>query len=85
MSKQVTWAKLKSVLFVPGGVGQIADTLPPGNKTLKNLKMTLEDSGCLYLEWDEGKFTRAYTVGSDNVISCAHPSIPISDKSTNNA
>lgn len=75
MARSVVWAKLKSVLFIPGGLGQIPDTLPPGNKTLKGLKMTLEDSGCLYLEWEEGAYTKGYTVGSDNVISCAHPAV----------
>lgn len=63
-NRKVTYAKMHAGLFIPGP-GTLGDTLPPGKKTLKNLRMTLEDSGNLLVESDE---SAPCVVPSANII-----------------
>jgi len=67
MANIVTWAKLHTGLFIPGGIGNLTDTLPPQGKTIKDFKMLLQDSGALILQWTEGSYTKRYMVGAANV------------------
>lgn len=73
MGKSVVYAQLREVFFVPGMKnGNFGPTLPNTNATLKNFKMTLQDSGDLLMEWEEGNYTQSYTVSSSNIKGCKH-------------
>jgi hypothetical protein len=69
MSNKVVYAKLHAGVFIPG-VGNLADTLPPQNKTLKNLSMTKQDDGNLQLTWEDERTAtkQSAEVGSSNII-----------------
>lgn len=73
MAKRVTYAKLHDGFFIPA-IGNMKDTLPPDNKTLKGFKMTLEGSeseygpGSLVLSWLDGAGKAVtYVIGSATV------------------
>lgn len=71
MNKKVIYAKLYEGFFVPG-TGNLKDTLPPDNKTLRDLQMELDDCGGLLLSWtDVGQggrlVTRSCRVGDASV------------------
>lgn len=78
MGKEVTEAQLYETLHVIG-IGQIDKTLP-GKKTLKNLKMSLQDNGSLLVEWEEGTRVRSFTVGAATVKTAVHKDRPIDSK-----
>ena len=73
MSNKVVYAKLHAGLFVPD-LGNLADTLPPQNKTLKNLSMTKQEDGNLLLTWEDERTAtkRAVEVGASNIIVIAY-------------
>jgi hypothetical protein len=78
MSKKVVHAELHDGFFVPGVAnGNFTKTLPNPNKTLKNFRMSLQDSGSLLCEWDEGAFVKSFTVAAANVKVSIHASEPI--------
>jgi hypothetical protein len=67
--RKVVYAKLHAGIFIPG-VGNLADTLPPLNKTLKNFTMSTQASGNLYLSWEDERTAtnQAAEVGASNII-----------------
>lgn len=75
MSKPVIHAQLHEGFFIQGltGGGNVKNTLPPDNKTLKNFKMTLQENGTLLLEWEDGIYTKSYTVAAANIRGMQHP------------
>lgn len=74
MGKPVIYAQLHTGFFVPGiKNGNFKETLPAHDKTLKNFKMTLEDSGTLSLEWEDGVYTKHFSIAAANVKVCQHP------------
>ena len=73
MSKPVIHAQLYEGFFVHG-VGEIQKTLPPQNKTLSNLVMTLQDNGALLIEYDEANYRKSFTLGAASVKVATHPS-----------
>ena len=80
MGKPVIYAHLHTGFFIPGmKQGNFTDTLPPTNKTLTNFRMTLEESGALFLQWEEGKYTTSFTVGAANVKGVKHPAVLTND------
>jgi len=73
MSSKVVYAKLHAGVFIPG-VGNLSDTLPPSNKTLKDFAMSKQDDGNLQLSWIDERtatFNRA-EVGSSNIVVLAY-------------
>lgn len=70
---KVVYAKLHAGVFIPG-VGNLADTLPPMMKTLKDFEMTKQVDGNLLLTWiDERTSTlQSAEVGSSNIIVLAY-------------
>ena len=78
MSRPVTYAQLRDVFFIPAMKnGNFGPTLPPQNTILKNFRMSLQDSGDLLMEWDEGNFTASYTVSQSNIKGVKHLSVPM--------
>lgn len=76
MDKPVIYAQVNETFFVPGQKnGNFGPTLPPANLSLKNFRMTLQDSGNLLLEWEEGALTKSYTVPQGNLKGCQHPPV----------
>ena len=77
-NKPVVYAKLKAPFHIPN-IGQVNHTLPPENKMSKmpNLKMELQDNGTLLLTWDEGAYTKSYTVAQSNIDGCLHPAVAV--------
>ena len=73
MPKPVIHAQLYEGFFVHG-VGEIQKTLPPQNKTLPNLEMTLQDNGALLIEYDEANYRKSFTLGAASVKVATHPS-----------
>lgn len=69
MPKPITHAELHDGFFIPGvsAGGNFTKSLPPTNKTLKDLQMWLEDSGALTLKWVEGKYNKEVYIGAANV------------------
>lgn len=45
MNRKVKFVRLQSHVFHIPGLGELGTTLPPTNKVLENLDMTLTDSG----------------------------------------
>lgn len=87
MNRKVIYAKLYEGFFVPG-TGNLKDTLPPDNKTLKDLSMEQDDSGSLLIRWTDvdksGQFvTRSCRVGAASVKVATFPDEeykPVSEK-----
>lgn len=79
MSRKVVYAKLHAGVFIPG-VGNLADTLPPMNKTLKNFTMSAQASGALYLSWEDERTAtnQAAEVGASNIIVLGYEPLKIS-------
>lgn len=78
MSRKVVYAKLHAGIFIPG-VGNLADTLPPASKTLKDLSMTKQEDGNLLITWTDlslGKY-QAAEVGASNIIVIAYEPEPL--------
>lgn len=71
--KQVIFAQLHEGFFLPGMAtgGQFTNSLPP-TKTLKDFRMNLLDSGALLCEWEEGQYTKSFTVAAANVKVAQH-------------
>jgi hypothetical protein len=72
MGKPVIQAQLYEGFFIHG-LGELPKTLPPQNKTLQNLAMTLLDNGSLLVEWDEGAWRKSFTLGAATVKVATHP------------
>lgn len=68
MAKQVRYAYLHNGIFIPG-VGNLKETLPPDNKTLKNFQMAKLDDGNLELTWFDPATAsnRRVEIGAANV------------------
>ncbi len=79
MAKPVTHAELHDGFFVPGVSvgGNFTKSLPPTNKTLKDFKMFLEDSGALTVSWTEANYTKELTIGAANVKFAMSPPQPL--------
>lgn len=73
MSNKVVYAKLHATFFIPGE-GNMKDTLPPQDKTLKNLEMTYLEGGSLLMTWDSKPGTKQvrkrFVIGAASVF-CA--------------
>lgn len=76
MPKQVIYAQLHDVFFIPGE-GQFTNTLPPNSKNLKNFKMTLQDSGQLLLEWEKGGYTQSFTIAAAALKGAQHAPVKL--------
>jgi len=74
MGKPVIQAQLYEGFFIHG-VGELSKTLPPQNKTLANLAMTLLDNGSLFVEYDEGGWRKSFTLGAASVKVATHPPV----------
>lgn len=74
MSKQVRYVQLKEAFFINGvkGGGQFDKTLPPANKTMPDLTMSLDDNGNCFVEWTEGNYKRSFTIPHSNIKVAEH-------------
>lgn len=77
MGKKVSRIELHDGFFIPGlladqGGGQFGKSLPPANKTLRELEMTLLDDGSVEVSWHDGQRKRYITLGAANIKYAEH-------------
>lgn len=78
MPKPVVHAQLHDGFFVQGmgnKGGQFDKSLPPTNKTLTNFTMELQDNGTLYCKWEDGIYSKGFTIAAANVKYAQHPPV----------
>lgn len=81
MGKKVSRVELHDGFFVPGllqdqGGGQFGKSIPPANKTLENLDMTLLENGSVEIEWGKDNAKNAITIGAANIKYAMHAARP---------